>query len=124
MRETARYAEAQSDINSLKTKMSRRLLDKTIDEFHETVHSAEVERQKRGILPAAEVLNPATIMYELDERATVARLLFQSFDDMMKQYVCRFVPEPYCFVTGIFERDERAGLVDRPCTVGRKRNPC
>jgi ABC-type phosphate transport system auxiliary subunit len=35
-----RHAEAQSRINSLKTKLSRKLLDKTIDEFHETVREA------------------------------------------------------------------------------------
>jgi hypothetical protein len=44
----ARHAEAQGDINSLKTKLSRRLLDKTIDDFHETVHSSEVERQSEA----------------------------------------------------------------------------
>jgi hypothetical protein len=66
----------QRDINCLKTKLSRKLLDKTIDKFHETVHLAEVERQMRGILPSLEVLNPSTIKFELEERATVARLLF------------------------------------------------
>jgi hypothetical protein len=70
------HAEVQSDINSLKTKLSRKLLDKTIDKFHKTVHSAQVERQMRGILPSSEVLNPTSIKYELEERATVARLLF------------------------------------------------
>ena len=83
----AQHAEAQSDINSLKTRLSRKLLDKTIDDFHETVHSAEVERQKRGILPSAEVLNPSTIQYELEERATVARLLFQSMGSMSLEKV-------------------------------------
>ena len=38
-----RHIEAQSEINSLETKLGRKLLDKTIDEFHETVYSAEVE---------------------------------------------------------------------------------
>jgi hypothetical protein len=72
----------QSDINSLKTKLGRKLLDKTIDDFHETSHSTEVERQKRGILPSSEVLNQTTTKYELEERAMFARLLFQPFDDM------------------------------------------
>jgi hypothetical protein len=82
-----RHAEAQSEINCLKTKLSRKLLDKTIDEFHETVHSAEVERQMQGILPSSEVLNPTTIKYELEERATVARLLFQHMDDKSPEQV-------------------------------------
>jgi hypothetical protein len=71
-----RHAEVQREINSLKTKLGRKLLDKTIDKFHETVHSDEVERQMQGILPSNEVLNPSTIKYELEERAIVARLLF------------------------------------------------
>jgi hypothetical protein len=87
MKYYVRHAEAQSDLNSLKAKLSRKLLDKTIDQFHETVHSAEVERQMRGILPSAEVLNPSTIKYELEERATVARLLFQRLDDMGPDHV-------------------------------------
>jgi hypothetical protein len=82
-----RHAEAQSKINCLKTKLSRELLDKTIDEFHETVHSAEVERQMQGILPSSEVLNPTTIKYELEERATIARLLFQPMDDKSLEQV-------------------------------------
>jgi hypothetical protein len=82
-----RHAEVQHEINSLKTKLGRKLLDKTIDKFHETVHSDEVERQMRGILPSNEVLNPSTIKYELEERATVARLLFQPFNDMSLQEV-------------------------------------
>jgi hypothetical protein len=76
------HAEVQREINCLKPKLGRKLLDKTIDEFHETVHSAEVERQMQGILPSHEALNPSTIKYELEERATVARLLFQPFDGM------------------------------------------
>jgi hypothetical protein len=81
------HTEVQSDINSLKTKLRRKLLNKTINKFHETVHSAKVERQKRGILPSAEVLNPATIKYELKERGAVTRLLFQPFDDMSLEKV-------------------------------------
>jgi hypothetical protein len=77
-----RHGKAQRDINNLKTKLSNALLEKTIDEFHETVHSAEVDRQMRGILPAPDVLAPSAIEYELKERATIARLLFQPLDDL------------------------------------------
>lgn len=82
-----RHAEVQREINCLKTKLGRKLLDKTIDKFHETVHSDEVERQMKGILPSNEVLNPSTIKYELEERGTVIQLLFQSFDGMSLQEV-------------------------------------
>ena len=76
------YIEVQADINNIKAKLSRKLLDKTIDKFHKTVHSAEVECQMQGIIPSSEVLNPPTIKYKLEERATVARLLFQPIDNI------------------------------------------
>jgi flagellar basal body rod protein FlgG len=82
-----RHTEVQREINSLKTKLGRKLLDKTIDKFHETVYLDKVERQMRGILLSNEVLNPSTIKYELEERATVARLLFQPFNDMSLEKV-------------------------------------
>lgn len=40
-----RHGEAQRDINSLRTKLIREKLDKIIDDFHETVHTEEVDRQ-------------------------------------------------------------------------------
>jgi flagellar basal body rod protein FlgG len=82
-----RHTEVQYEINTLKTKLGRKLLDKTIDKFHETVHSDEVERQMQGILLSHGVLNLSTIKYELEERATVAWLLFQPFNDMSLQEV-------------------------------------
>jgi hypothetical protein len=77
-----RRCEIQLELNSLRQTLRTELLDKTIDEFHETVHILEVDRQMRGILPAPGVLIPSTIKYELEERAAVARLLFQPLDDL------------------------------------------
>jgi hypothetical protein len=42
----------------------------------------EVDRQIQGILPASDVLMPPIIQYELKERATVAKLLFQLLDHL------------------------------------------
>jgi hypothetical protein len=67
--------------------VSCELLDKTIDKFHETVHSAEVERQMQGILPSSVVLNPTTFKYKLEEQATITRLLFQPMDDKSLEQV-------------------------------------
>ncbi|CZS99473.1 uncharacterized protein RAG0_07805 [Rhynchosporium agropyri] len=53
-----------------------------INNFYETVHVDEVDRQLRGILPDTEVLTLSTIEYELEERAIVAKLLFQSLDEL------------------------------------------
>ena len=36
----------------------------------------------RGFLPSLAVLNPSTIEYELEKRATVTRLFFQPLDDL------------------------------------------
>ncbi|KAG0645145.1 hypothetical protein D0Z07_9226 [Hyphodiscus hymeniophilus] len=82
-----RHNEAQRNLNSLKTKLRSSLLEKTIDEFHETVHITEVDQQMRGVLPAPDVLTPAAIEYELEERATVTRLLFQPLDNLDEDQV-------------------------------------
>jgi len=50
-------------------------LRETIKEFHKTVYTIKVDRQLQGTRPA-DILAP-TIEYELEERATIARLLFQ-----------------------------------------------
>jgi hypothetical protein len=77
-----RRYERQLKFNSLGQKLHTELLEKSIEEFHETVHILEVNRQIRGILLAPGVLIPSTIKYELEERATVAELLFQPLDDL------------------------------------------
>jgi hypothetical protein len=77
-----RHQDAQRELNSLRSKLTRAKCDKIIVEFHDTVYTEEVDRQIRGILPSPDVLNPSTIEYELEERATVARLLFQPLDDL------------------------------------------
>ncbi|KAG4439199.1 hypothetical protein IFR05_005320 [Cadophora sp. M221] len=76
-----RYTTAQRKLNSLKNKLRDVLLERAINNFHETVHVAEVDRQMLGILPD-EVLTPSYIEYELEERATAARLLFQPVEDL------------------------------------------
>jgi hypothetical protein len=76
------HGKKNREINKLKAQLIRVKLDKVIDEFHESVHTEEVNRQLQGILPATEVLNPPTFAYELAERAVVARLLFQPLEDL------------------------------------------
>ncbi|KAH7379094.1 hypothetical protein BKA64DRAFT_551894, partial [Cadophora sp. MPI-SDFR-AT-0126] len=82
-----KHHEAQRKINYKKNKLRNELLDNTINNFHETVHVNEVNRQIRGILPDTEVLTPSTIEYELEERATVAKLLFQPLNELHKDQV-------------------------------------
>jgi hypothetical protein len=55
--------------------LNKEWLEKTIEEFHKTVYTIEVDQQLQGIRPA-DILTPPSIEYELEERATVAKLLF------------------------------------------------
>ena len=54
------HGKTNREINKLKAKLPRVKVDQVIDEFHETVHTEEVNRQLHGIFPAPEVLNPPT----------------------------------------------------------------
>ncbi|CZS92345.1 uncharacterized protein RAG0_02749 [Rhynchosporium agropyri] len=82
-----KHQKAQRKINCRKTQLKNELLNRAINDFHETVHVDEVDRQMRGILPDNEVLTPSTIEYELEERATVAKLLFQPLDELHEDEV-------------------------------------
>jgi hypothetical protein len=79
-----KHHEAQRKINCKRNSLRNELLDKAINNFHETVHVDEVDRQMRGILPDTEVLAPSTIEYQLEERATVAKLLFNRLMSFMR----------------------------------------
>ncbi|PQE14987.1 hypothetical protein CJF30_00011427 [Rutstroemia sp. NJR-2017a BBW] len=60
----------------------KKLLDKTIQEFHKNVHTYnELDRQLQGIHPA-DIHTPPTTKYELEECATIARLLFEPLIDL------------------------------------------
>lgn len=78
--------EIQRELNNLRIKLRSELLEQTIDHFHEEVHTFIVE-QMRGVVLAPDALTPLTIEYKLEERATVAKLLFELFDDLDEDYV-------------------------------------
>jgi hypothetical protein len=81
-----RQKETQAEINTMKRQLSKKWLEKTIEEFHKTVHTIEVDQQLQGIRPA-DILTPPTIKYELEERATVAKLLFQPLDSLTEDQI-------------------------------------
>ena len=81
-----RQKETQAKINTLKRQLTNESLEKTIEEFHQTVHTIEVDQQLQGIRPA-DVLTPPTIKYELEERAAVAKLLFEPLDGLTEDYI-------------------------------------
>lgn len=61
-------------------------LEKTIEEFHQTVHTIEVDQPLQGIRPA-DILTPPTIEHEFEERATMARLLFELLDSLAEDQI-------------------------------------
>jgi hypothetical protein len=76
-----RRSEIQRELNNLSQKLRTELLEKTSNKFHEDAHTFIVERMQ-SVLPAPDVLTPATIKYDLKERATVTKLLFEPLDDL------------------------------------------
>jgi hypothetical protein len=81
-----KHKNIQADINTLKRHLKDDWLEKTIAEFHKTVHTAEVDRQLRGIRPA-DIITLPTFKYELEERGKVAKLLFKPLDGLTEEQV-------------------------------------
>ena len=81
-----KHQEIQADINTLRSQLKKKELERTIKEFHKTVHTTEVDQQLRGIRPA-KILTPPTIKYELGERATVAKLLFEPLNGLTEDQI-------------------------------------
>ncbi|KAG9240427.1 hypothetical protein BJ878DRAFT_409153, partial [Calycina marina] len=76
-----KHKDKQAEINTLRLQLNEALLEKTIKEFHKTVHTTEVDLQLQGIRPA-DILTPPAFKYELEERAAAARLLFMPLDGL------------------------------------------
>ena len=77
-----RYKMLLARINNKKRQLRDARLEEAIDDFFATINTEDVNKQLKGILPSTEVLTPSTIQYELEERATVAKLLFECHDDL------------------------------------------
>jgi hypothetical protein len=80
-----RHRAAQTDINSLKRQLSESRVQQAIREFHDTIDTIEVNKQLQGLTRPTEVLTPSTVVYELKERATVAKIFFQSLDNLTER---------------------------------------
>ncbi|KAH6670144.1 hypothetical protein B0J14DRAFT_112396 [Halenospora varia] len=75
------YIKANAQFNARKSLLREKLLNKTIDEFHERVDTDEINNQLKGIMPD-EVLTPPTMHYELEDRALAAELFFRPLHDL------------------------------------------
>jgi Protein of unknown function (DUF3435) len=77
-----RQQKLQAQIISKKKKLLDRRMEKAVKDFFATINTEDVDKQLQGILPSTKVLTPSTIKYELEERATVAKLFFECHDDL------------------------------------------
>ncbi|KXX73588.1 hypothetical protein MMYC01_210372, partial [Madurella mycetomatis] len=75
----ARYDCYKRKANRLSKKLKSERLQRAIEEFHDSVHVDEINRQLNGIKPA-DVIAPPSITYDLPERARVARLFSRAAD--------------------------------------------
>ncbi|KAF7894704.1 uncharacterized protein EAF01_010154 [Botrytis porri] len=116
-----KHQEIQAEINNLRSQKSKQLLDKTIKEFHKTVHTIEVDRQLQGILPA-DILTPSTIEYELEERATIARMLFEPLTGLTENQIIQKRIELVQNLIQLCKRQESPHQYQAARSKGRSRN--
>ncbi|KAI9763366.1 MAG: hypothetical protein M1840_000558 [Geoglossum simile] len=83
-----KHKAIQADIGSLKRQLSDTWLNQSIQEFHDTVDTIEINNQLQGIMPT-DVLTPSTIKYELEERSMAAKLFFRPLDGLDESCVFR-----------------------------------
>lgn len=74
-----RYDRYQKKIDTLRKHLKAERLQRSIREFHTSVHVEEIDRQLRGIKPS-DAIAPPNIEYDLPERAKVASLFSQAAD--------------------------------------------
>ncbi|KFZ13522.1 hypothetical protein V501_03678 [Pseudogymnoascus sp. VKM F-4519 (FW-2642)] len=113
------HKETQADINNLKRKLSDALLNKTIKEFHISVHTDEVNQQMQGIRPS-DILTPPTIKYELEERAAVAKLLFMPLDNLSEDQIRQVRIEVVENLAQLCKRQETPHLYKAPKSRGQR----
>jgi predicted Zn-dependent peptidase len=75
----------------MSNKLRGRQLGQAVQDFHDSIDMIEVNKQLDGIT-AADILVQQTIQYKLRERATIAKLLPQSFDELDKKESLIFAP--------------------------------
>jgi hypothetical protein len=75
-----KYEDANRKIGSTYQRLYRERLDSAIHEFHESIDTIEIAKQLSG-RAAAEVLTLPAVEFELQERATIAGMLFKPFQD-------------------------------------------
>jgi len=66
----------------LQQKLSVERFEEAQDDFWKTIYTEIVDKQLQGVLPSTELLTLSTMEYELEERATVARLFLECHDDL------------------------------------------
>jgi hypothetical protein len=113
-----KHKNIQADINTLKRHLKDDWLEKTIAEFHKTVHTAEVDRQLRGIRPA-DIITPPTFKYELEERGKVAKLLFKPLDGLTEDQILEVRVELVDNLMRLCKKQETPHQYKAPKKMGR-----
>ena len=113
-----KHKSIQADINTLKRQLKDDLLEKSITEFHKTVHTAEVDRQLRGIRPV-DIITPRTFEYELEERGKVAKLLFKPLDGLTEDQILQVRVELVDNLMGLCKKQETPHQYKAPKKRGR-----
>ena len=67
-----RHNTHNRQVESLRKTLHDRRLARAIQEFHDSIHGEEIDRQLNGIRPS-EYLAPPTVRYQLPERARIAK---------------------------------------------------
>jgi hypothetical protein len=75
-----KYEDLKRKIGSTYQRLYRERLESAIREFHESIDTIEIASQLNG-MAAAEVLTLPAVEFELQERATIAGMLFKPIQD-------------------------------------------
>tara|TARA_R110002003_G_scaffold2468_2_gene24368 strand:+ start:676 stop:1506 length:831 start_codon:yes stop_codon:yes gene_type:complete len=75
-----KYEDTKRKIGSTYQRLYRERLESAIREFHESIDTIEIARQLSG-MAAAEVLTLPAVEFEVQERATIAGMLFKPIQD-------------------------------------------
>lgn len=108
------YDRYNKKANSLSQKLKAARKQQAINEFHNSVHVEEIDRQLRGIKPS-DIIAPSHIEYDLPERARVAYLFSQAADMTDRDSIHSLRIELITAISQLCKRQES------PCRGSKKR---
>lgn len=110
------YDKYRKKVESVRNVLSRKRMERAVREFHETIHSKEVDQQLQGIKPVD--LTQSDMKYELPERALVAGLFSQVAEVQSREELHQLRMKLVMAIAGLCKR--RESPCRRPSRQGRK----